>query len=64
MESLLIAIVMIAFIVLLVKGLIAIARHTPTWKGIIISAILGLLPLYLILCFFGLMGEDKNNIRY
>lgn len=64
MESLLVAVVMIAFIVLLVKGLIAIARNTPTWKGIIISAILGLLPLYLILCFFGLMGEDKNNLRY
>ena len=35
-------------------------RNTPTWKGIIISALLGCLPLYLVLCFFGLMGERKN----
>lgn len=35
-------------------------RNTPTWNGIIISALLGCLPLYLVLCFFGVMGERKN----
>jgi hypothetical protein len=35
--------------------------NTPTWKGIIISAILGMLPLYLVLCFFGIMGDDGDD---
>ncbi len=35
-------------------------RNTPTWNGIIISALLGCLPLYLVLCFFGVMGEEKK----
>ena len=34
-------------------------RNTPTWSGIIISAIFGMLPLYLILCFFGVLGEER-----
>ncbi len=34
--------------------------NTPTWKGIIISALLGCLPLYLFLCFIGWMGESKS----
>jgi Na+-driven multidrug efflux pump len=35
-------------------------RNTPTWNGIIISALLGCLPIYLVLCFFGVMGEEKK----
>lgn len=35
--------------------------NNPTWEGIIISALIGLLPLYLILCFLGYMGEERNN---
>lgn len=34
-------------------------RCIPTWKGIIISALIGCLPIYLILCFFGVMGDDQ-----
>lgn len=34
------------------------ARCNPTFKGVIISLIFGVLPLYLILCFLGLMGEE------
>ena len=34
--------------------------NNPTWRGIIISALLGMLPLYLILCFFGVMGEERD----
>ena len=36
-------------------------RNTPAWRGIIISAIVGMLPLYLILCFFGVMGEERED---
>lgn len=39
------------------------AKNTPTWEGIIISALLGMLPLYLILCFFGWMGEESDRYR-
>ena len=44
-----------------IKAIIRSATHMPTWEGIIISAILGMLPLYLILCFFGIMGETRNE---
>lgn len=37
------------------------ARICLHGKGIIISAILGLLVLYLVCCFFGLMGEEQKN---
>ena len=37
------------------------SRSNPTLKGVIISLILGLLPLYLILCFFGIMGEPRQR---
>lgn len=46
---------------LIIKAINDPNRNTPTWKGIIISALLGLLPLYLVLCFFGLMGEERYN---
>ena len=36
-------------------------QKNPTWEGIIISALIGMLPLYLILCYFGYMGDDRNN---
>ena len=36
-------------------------QKNPTWKGIIISALLGLLVFYLILCFLGWMGEERNR---
>lgn len=35
--------------------------NSPTWEGIIISALVGLLPFYLVLCFLGYMGEERNN---
>ena len=44
-----------------IQAIIRSATHVPTWGGIIISAILGMLPLYLILCFFGVMGEVRNE---
>ncbi len=49
-------------IYLIVKIIMAGIPNTPTWKGIIISALIGMLPLYLVLCFFGVMGEDKTDL--
>ena len=44
-----------------IKALIRNATNMPTWEGIIISAILGMVPFYFILCFFGIMGEKRNR---
>jgi len=38
-------------------------KNNPTWKGIIISALLGCLPFYLILCFIGIMGEERVEVK-
>ncbi len=53
-------VVFAGMIYLIVKIIKAGIPNSPTWKGIIISALLGMLPLYLVLCFFGVMGEDKS----
>ena len=34
--------------------------NIPTWKGIIISAMMGCLPFYLFLCYLGYMGKEKD----
>ncbi len=54
------------FLILLVVGVFFLlisksGKNYPTWTGIIISAIFGLLALYLILCFFGIMGEERHR---
>lgn len=51
----------IYLVVWAIKAIIRSATHVPTWEGIIISAILGMLPFYLVLCFFGIMGEKRNE---
>lgn len=66
MESLFSNILLIIFILIVLVSLFYLAlkllkkANTPTWKGIIISAIVGLLPLYLVLCVFGIMGREKE----
>ena len=35
--------------------------NKPTWKGGIISGLLGLLPFYLLLCLFGFMGIEREE---
>ncbi len=50
----------IIFVVVLIKSIIRAGHNTPTWTGIIISALLGMLAFYLILCFFGWMGEERE----
>ena len=62
MDALLNILYALGFLYLLVwaiKAIIRTATNLPTWSGIIISAILGMLPLYLILCYFGIMGEKR-----
>ncbi len=53
--SFLVASVIFLIIIAVTKG----GKNYPTWTGIIISAIFGLLGLYLVLCFFGIMGEER-----
>lgn len=59
--SFLILVVVLLLIILIIKGLINSARNTPTWKGIICSSIFGVLPFYLIMCFFGWAGEPRED---
>lgn len=47
----------IALIAAAFKG----SKNQPTMKGVIISLLIGMLPLYLILCCFGVMGEERNR---
>ncbi len=54
---LLVMLVMIGIFKAISRG----ATNNPTWRGIIISAIFGMLPFYLIMCFFGWMGEERNR---
>jgi hypothetical protein len=42
-----------------IKAIIQGGNNVPTWRGIIISAMLGVLPLYLFLCWIGKMGETR-----
>lgn len=58
---LIIVVIALVAVAVAVKG----AWNQPTMKGVIISLIIGMLPLYLILCIFGVMGDkrDKANRR-
>lgn len=55
-------IISIVLFVWIFKALVRYAINMPTWEGLIISALLGILPFYLIMCFFGIMGEKRNNL--
>ena len=48
-------ILIIGVIIILING----PKNDPTWTGIIISALIGMLPLYLVLCFLGVMGDER-----
>lgn len=49
----------ILFALLLVVTMIS-DRNRPTWKGVIISFMIGLLPIYLLLCLSGVMGQKRE----
>ena len=54
----------IAFLIWIIKVIINSATNIPSWKGIIISALLGMLPFYLFLCWLGWMGDERNRYDY
>jgi len=58
LASVLLALVIIAIMVIKATG--RPIMNKPTWKGGIISFFLGLLPIYLTLCLFGVMGEERD----
>ena len=51
-------------VVMLLKALGRPILNKPTWKACIISAVIGLLPIYLLLCLFGVMGEKRKDPEY
>lgn len=62
-SSLIMMLLVFGFIVVIIKVILNASMNRPTWRGIIISALLGLLPLYLVLCFLGIMGEDNDPLK-
>lgn len=61
MLALLIMITLIITPIYLLLALIGLSRSNPTLTGVVVSLVIGMLPLYLILCFFGIMGEPRNR---
>jgi len=59
--DLLSSILALTIIVLVIVAIFCSWKNFPTLTGIIISSIMGCLPFYLILCYFGFMGEEKEN---
>lgn len=57
----LIMLLMVIGVIALIVSAIKNSKNQPTMKGVIISLIFGLLPLYLILCVLGIMGEERNK---
>ena len=57
--SILVALVIIGLMVVKATG--RPIMNKPTWKGGIISFCIGMLPLYLLLCLFGVMGVEREE---
>jgi hypothetical protein len=47
--------------IMVLKAMGRSVMNKPTWKGGIISGLLGLLPFYLLLCLFGFMGIEREE---
>lgn len=55
--------ILLAYGILFALVLIVMAvsdRNRPTWKGVVISFVIGALPIYLLLCLMGVMGEKRQ----
>ena len=59
LASVLVALVIIAIMVVKATG--RPIMNKPTWKGGIISFCIGMLPIYLLLCLFGVMGTVREE---
>ena len=57
--SILVALAIIAIMVIKATG--RPIMNKPTWKGGIISFFIGMLPLYFLLCLFGVMGVVREE---
>lgn len=49
------------FIIMFIKISIDHATNIPTWNGIIISSLIGMLGFYLIMCWIGWMGDKRDD---
>ena len=58
--SIVVFIGVISLSIWVIKALINSATNNPTWQGIIVSALLGLLPFYLFFCWMGWMGKERD----
>lgn len=58
-SNLILAIILMILVISVVTILINGPKNDPTWTGIIVSALIGMLPLYLVLCFLGVMGDER-----
>ena len=59
MASVLVALVIIGLMVVKATG--RPIMNKPTWKGGIISFCIGMLPIYLLFCLFGVMGTVREE---
>ena len=51
----------VIFVIWAIMAIIGSSNSNPTLLGVVVSLMLGVLPLYLILCFFGIMGEPREK---
>lgn len=63
LSSLIMLIIIFLIIFLIFRAVRNGSKNKPTWEGIIISAVIGLLPIYLVLCYFGYMGEKRDMLN-
>ena len=54
-------ILIIGVLLLIIVLLSSNPRNTPTWTGLIISLLTGTIVIYLILCYFGILGEERKK---
>lgn len=59
--SLIFILLLVGLCVLVIMAIKKAACNSPTLEGVVISALLGMLALYLVLCFFGIMGEGDEE---
>lgn len=62
--AIVIMVFMIWFSWFVIKTIINRATNVPTWKGVIISAMFGMLPFYLLMCWIGVWGNEREKIDY
>ena len=54
-------ILIIGVLLLIIVLLSSNPQNTPTWTGLIISLLTGTIVIYLVLCYFGILGEERKK---